>query len=382
MTEEKFNKAQPKMRGMTRAVALWSLGGLGALAVIYIGLWFFLSHQLYSSVQGWIEQQRKSGMQVRYTDSRRGGFPFAVTAIFDQPMIISDRQPVSFAWHGPQAAVSLKPWQPWHVHIALGGAQQIAITKQGKTVTWQGQAETLSADVRLGFSSRTHLTMNFAKIDMRTTTGGVKKSKALQQLQLEQGRIGINRFRQKNMTEKTPSLIVSADITGLHVPKSLPLILGHDFSKIALEAQVLGSLPRSLEACPLLAWRDAGGTIEIERAEIIHGPLNLKANGTVALDSNLQPVGAFSTQIQGFFDIITVLRDRGMIKPRVALTARFVLGALSKRPPEGGRPRLDVALSIQNQKVFVGPLAIMKLPSIRWETVLRKTAPKPSEGTP
>ncbi len=392
MTEQKFNEQQlneaqrgtapgtmqVKMPGRMR-VAGWLLASFGVFAVLYTGTWFFLSHQLNTGIEAWIEQQRKSGVRVRYADRQRSGFPWAVKLIFGQPAITSDRQPAPFAWQGQRAIVTLKPWQPWRVHVALGGPQQISVVERGqgknKTTTWQGHAQKLSADVYVGSSSHAQLKMRFRKIDMRTT--GLKTKSGAQRLQLERGNIGLNQYRKTNASEKTPSLIVSADITGLRVPKSLPLLLGHDFSKVAFEASVLGPMPKILKSRPLMAWRDAGGTVEIERAEVIHGPLNLKTSGTMALDGNLQLVGAFSAQIQGIFDVINVLRDRGAIKPKVALTARFVLGALSKRPSTGGRPRLDVALSIQNQKVYVGPLAIMKLPTIHWDGL-----PERPKGTP
>jgi hypothetical protein len=67
--------------------------------------------------------------------------------------------------------------------------------------------------------------------------------------------------------------------------------------------------------------------------------------------------------------VITALRERGLIEPNIATTAAIVLGALATRPTPGDRPRLDIALSVQNRKLYAGPVALVKLPFIRWETI-------------
>ena len=347
-----------------RRILVWSLGGAAAFAGLYAGGWYFLSTQLQSGIEGWIEQQKKAGVQIRYAGQQRSGFPFAVKMTFDQPVIASDQKSISFVWQGQQAIVTVKPWNIRDGHIDLSGPQKIGIVNGNKTATWRGHARVLSADINFKSSDQIKLAMNFKQIDMKAE--GTKKAESPQRVQLERGRVVVIQHRQAKSTQLTPSLSFAADLSELQIPKSLPMLLGHQFSKIAMKVDVLGPMPRTIQSRPLLTWRDAGGTIEVEHFEIDHGPLNLKTKGTMAVDENLQPVGAFSSQIYGFFDVISVLQKRKLIKSNIALTARLFLGVLAKRQGPGQRPRLDVALSVQNQKLFIGPLAIAKLPFIDW----------------
>ena len=57
-------------------------------------------------------------------------------------------------------------------------------------------------------------------------------------------------------------------------------------------------------------WRDAGGTVEVDRMTFAYGPLKLEANGTVALDTGLQPQAAFSIRAEGVFRAVEALKAR------------------------------------------------------------------------
>jgi hypothetical protein len=372
--ENSYAKSNPHLNprpNPRRRIFLWTLAGLTVVAGLYTGGWFFLSAELRGGIDSWIAQQKKSGLDIRYASHQRGGFPFAIKMIFDQPVIASDRKLTSFVWQGQQAIITVKPWNIRDGHIDLSGPQKIGIVRNGKTSTWQGHAGLFTADINFKSRTQIQLALNFGQVDMKSKDD--KAQSEPQRVQLHRGRIVVLQNSKNNTTEKTPSLVFAADLTQLHVPKSVPIILGHQFKKIAVKSSVFGSLPRTIHLLPLTAWRDAGGTIEIDHFEVDHGPLNLKTKGTVALDENMQPMGAFSSQIYGFSEVISVLQNRNLIKSNVALTAHLVLGVMATRQGADKRPRLDVALSVQNQKLFIGPLAITKLPPIKWDRQL--TAP-------
>ena len=49
----------------------------------------------------------------------------------------------------------------------------------------------------------------------------------------------------------------------------------------------------------LIQWRDKGGTVEVTRLNLDHGPLRLNGEGTFALDRDLQPVGTLTVRVEG-----------------------------------------------------------------------------------
>lgn len=348
-----------------RRIWLITIIGFAVLAGLYTGGWFYLGNQLQNSIDAWIEQQKHAGVQVRFKEQNRSGFPLQINLSFDQPVIISDKKPSGYVWQGQRAVVTMKLWQLRNIHMDLSGPQKIKIINNTNTMMWRGHAKILSAVIHLKSATQAAVTLNLEGIEMKTDA--TNKTKNALNMRLKRGSVYL--MQNKKPTEKSPSLSIAADIADLQMPKSLPMILSHNFSKLNFSASVLGVLPRKVNPRSLLAWRDAGGTVEIDRVELKHGPLELQADGTIALDQNLQPVGAFSAKIFGFFDVIKVLRDRNLIQSNIALTANLVLGVLSKRQGPENKPRLDVSVSIQDRKLYVGPLAIAKMPFIHWDQI-------------
>ena len=135
-----------------------------------------------------------------------------------------------------------------------------------------------------------------------------------------------------------------------------------------------GVPPRSLGAAAMAQWRDDGGTVEIRKLDIRHGVLQMDADGTIALDGNLQPEGAFSLKVLGFLEAVDGFEAAGMIRPRGAEVLKAVLSVLAsgkgkwageaEADPEG--KRIKVPLSIQNGIFYVGPLAMGRVPPLHW----------------
>ena len=127
-----------------------------------------------------------------------------------------------------------------------------------------------------------------------------------------------------------------------------------------------GPLVSSLED-----WRDGGGTIEIKQLDIGHGPLNIKTDGTIALDGTLQPIGALTARIQGFFEAVDALQKLGVVQPRDAITAKMVLGVLARKPQGGGRASLNLALTVQERRLYAGPVPLITIPRVIWREFAR-----------
>jgi len=130
---------------------------------------------------------------------------------------------------------------------------------------------------------------------------------------------------------------------------------------------VLGDVPKEPWPEAIQKWSDKGGTIEIEALKVAYGPLRLQADGTLALDGELQPIGAFSGRAEGFYETVDALRERGLVRGRDATAARFVLGALAKQPEWGGPAVLELSLSIQNRRLYTGPVPLLELGRLRWQ---------------
>ena len=74
-----------------------------------------------------------------------------------------------------------------------------------------------------------------------------------------------------------------------------------------------------------------------------------------------------TARITGFRETVDALVTAGRLRPRVAMTAKIVLGVLAKTPEDGGRPRITAPLSAQDGALYIGPVKLFDLPVIRWD---------------
>ena len=119
----------------------------------------------------------------------------------------------------------------------------------------------------------------------------------------------------------------------------------------------------------LKRWRDDGGIIEFESLSGRYGPLQFEANGTLALDENLQILAAVSSKIVGLVLAIERLKNSQVIQPFEAAMARMVLNSLGRPTPNNGSTKLNLPMNIQNGNLTLHHINLLKIPQIEWENL-------------
>jgi hypothetical protein len=332
---------------------------VAVIVILYVLIWFVMASQLRQGVEEWVEQRRADGQTVRYSRLEMGGFPFLLRAIVEGPAMGMENAAAPWAWEGSRAVVSMRPWNPWRVEVDLAGTHKVGL---GGGATYDGAAGELTVDLALGgdWPERIGLTVRalaFAR------SGGATALKI--------GRATVEARHHDFPDDEPPDhqtrvLEVSLKSQGLRVPSELGLPLGRNISALNLEAALLGATPPGTLLESLAKWRDGGGTVEVGHLSLDYGPLVLRGNGTLALDAAMQPIGSFTAKIQGFFETINVLRRKGLVRSRDAVTAKLVLGILAKKPPGGGPATFSLPLTLQNQTLYAGPVSIATVPPIEW----------------
>jgi hypothetical protein len=161
-----------------------------------------------------------------------------------------------------------------------------------------------------------------------------------------------------------PSFAVAADLHRVEVP-AVARALGDRIDEFAFGATVKGALPGGNLVEAIAAWRDAGGTVELDGLHLEWGGLGVAAAGTIALDRELQPIGAFSGAIEGYDRVLRALVETHRMRPDQAALAQLVLTALAKPGPDG-RPEIATSLTIENGQVFLGPARLGPAPRLAW----------------
>ena len=113
--------------------------------------------------------------------------------------------------------------------------------------------------------------------------------------------------------------------------------------------------------------RDAGGKLEVGRLALSWAALGLSAGATMALDEQMQPMGAATARVVGYDATLHALAASGVLGPRVAQAIGGVLGLLARPAQEGGAPQVEVPVTLENRTLSLGPFPLVRLREWVWQ---------------
>jgi hypothetical protein len=339
--------------------------GAALIGVAYTAYWFLVASNLKDGIGAWVQARAGTGVQVSQSRIEISGFPLQIRVIITGPRVAfsgfsetggGDR----WEWRGEHLIARMAPWNLGRISVDLAGAHAVDIATGRRRQSLRGQAGTLLlvADLH-GDGLPASARLSAAGLSVKTGGGARLVSVAGAEIFAE-------RLFPDQVTNKTPTFDLDLRLRGLQLPAALSLPLGEDVAQLTIEAKLLGALefPATVEA--LGHWRDDGGIVDIARIETQYGPLYVRANGTIALDQAMQPMAAMTAKARGFFQAIKALRKAGHIRSRDSAMARVVLGILARKPKGGGPASISLPLSIQNRKLYAGPVRLMDVPAITW----------------
>lgn len=347
--EEKPLQANPPRK--TRVWMLFGLAAVTLLAMAYGGWWYVISRQVELAMDHWIAGQKRQGTDIQIDRRDISGFPAQVRINLVNPSARHEGA-ISWAWKTNDLTLSIKPWSVNRVGFELGQMHDVTYrTRTENTVVHIQVSEATGA-----FSLKSG---RFHSIDVR----------------LRDMKAGSSRL-------KTPTEISDADITleapagappefylrlrGLQIPSELNAPLGDRVDYLDVRGNVTGDVLSGPLPDVLAYWRQSGGTIDISRLDMSYLPLRVRGNGTVALDEYMQPVAAFSVQANGFFETVDALHAKGLIPLATTFATKVALGVLSKTPADGGEAYLEIPITVQDQVVYAGTIALFKLRPVSW----------------
>ncbi|NQU60250.1 MAG: DUF2125 domain-containing protein [Rhodospirillales bacterium] len=334
---------------------LATAAGIIALSVLYGFYWNYLSGQIRTGVEQWAAERQADGYTVAYTGLRIGGFPFRLDAVMTDPEMSALGKDGSWSWRGPALLMRVRPWRPSKVKVLAAGLHMVRAEKGARSVELFIDARDLWMTLR--FKDRAMLSVRDLLVKDGTDRDVIKIAAA---------DVVVKR------PDKADSVFdVVANVLGVTYGVEPVRGLGLNSKQLGLHALVMGTFPdvparQSLNAETMVQWRDSGGAVEFSRLDIRHGPLALSGDGTMALDEGLQPIGSFAIRVGGYDDVLDSLAAAGVIKARPAAMVKAALSVLARTQTSDGGPEIKVPLSLQDRRVYVGPLAVGKVPNLRW----------------
>jgi hypothetical protein len=330
---------------------------LGILVVLvlliggYCGYWFIAAARIEEGIGAWAESLRRDNAELTWRTIRVGGFPFAFDVRLVDARLRSTKTPGG-ELNAPVFSGSARPWnfQDWRLAapqglngaVGNGGEAQVKIAAQNAT----GAVAATGNDFTVWFT----LDQPAADLPEHVTSEKADFWVVLP-----------GRAPQEH-TER--ALGLAADLHTLNVSFA-PAPFKGAIDELAFGTTVLGPIPSAPPRQAAAAWRDEGGTVELDRFALRWRSVVMHGSGTLALGPDLQPIGAISGGVSGLDQLIDGLAQAGQLRMGDMTIARLGLAALAKPGPDG-KPEVSTSFTIQNGQMYLGPLKLGPVPRINW----------------
>ncbi len=342
------------MRRRPFLIAVFAIAlSVGAALSAY---WFWAADQVSAAIAQWTEEQRARGYDVAYTGPEIRGFPVRLAVRFTAPSVSA---PQGWRWSGGAIAGEAVFWRPNILRFDLPLRQRLDANWRGLRRTFLLQAEAARGLIHLAPTGR----LNAATVELEQVTLTARGDGTQQEptLRADALRYELTRIAPTSEGADDWTLLLSGETRGIVLPDGTPSLFGEKVERIAFEAALIGVVPQGAPAEALGRWRDSGGLLEVQEARLTWGPLDLRAEGTAALDEQLRPQGTFATRIRGLPEVLDVLTARGLIDSGVALTLKFAALALAKQPDETGAAAVELPVTLRDGLFYLGPVALFRL---------------------
>jgi len=336
----------------------WLIGGIilcVALGAAYTGYWFWLARTFEQQLALWIEQQRASGYTVVYSEPQISGFPFRMQVRVLSPEIGSLSQRTAWRWLGANTEIFVAPWQPLNLTVNADGKHELVLLSAGAHRRFDVILPNATAEIDLspsGQPKRVEVNIPWAIVVDETA-------------EYEVGHIN---WRHETVESRTSSL--GTAIVFRLIADSIPIadtqsVLGSVVRHAELEGRIQELVPANTLRATIEGWREIGGTVEVTRFAAGWGPLALTADGTLALDQSLQPIGAFTATVRGYNETVDAAVAAGYMTTAQGAAAKVWLN--SKAETDDGGSKVKLPITIQDGFVSMGPVKLAQLRPIEWQ---------------
>lgn len=323
--------------------------------------WFIVSSRLEAGFKAWVAERRAQGWSVRVGSVGRGAWSSAASLVVHDFEISGGEPsiPGGIGWYAPRLVLRVDLLDPWRLTIAPEGLQLLRLP-DGTQVSLV--AESLDIGMAAGTGpDRLMLDMNAGGIraEVPNANGG-NDTLAIEDLD---GRLEVT--PSAGAGDKAVAFWING--TGIKLPDGIRWPLGRLVNVISAEGTVAGPLPQA--AAPALAaasWRDAGGSAEVLLQSLVWGPLTATGSATLALDDQLQPMGAGTGHIVGYQGTFDALGSNGVLTHSAVKAAKALLSLMAGVPSGREQQSVDVPLTLQFRTLSMRQIPLLLLPEVEW----------------
>lgn len=330
---------------------------MGALCAGYAFYWQHAAGLLQDGIAAWSESERAAGGDVSFSTGEITGFPFAFRRDFQDVILVRPAADGVLMLKAGRVTATMRPWNLQMIAFDATAPIEISLSPPLQDAVTIG-ASALIGDIRLMADGRLEQIALKAR-DVTATDNDQAYAAATVDLTLDLPPLTPRDHREK---------LLGFDLAlgDLQIPGGQRAVTAEPVAKVALVGTIMG--PMAMDAPPraaLARWALDGGTVELSHFAFAQTPLDVEGDGTLALDRNQQLLGALTIRAQGLTETIDLLAADGMLEPGAAKTGRMMAEGMAKLDDKG-RKVVNVALSLQQGFIWLGPIKLAPLPVLTW----------------
>lgn len=335
---------------MQRVVG-WVGGIVLAVVIAWGGLWF-LTWRLARDQLAAFVAHTQGDFRYQLREPQSGSLTTVQLTLSDVAWLM----PSGLKLTAPSLTLALTPgrWRHYALHSTV--PVQLSLARPGRE-TWQLTTQSLTAGLDLHDTRRWaqfDATLSDAKLT-RQPAGSLVPDTLLQTAQLA---LHLEQPPATPTTHTTTGLALALAAQEATLPPGLLRALPQTVTAVTFNARLLGNPPDWRRRAPVTAWRDSGGTVELDSADFSWGRLSGKLQGTLALDKQLQPEGAGTAQL--------FLRPPAPADAAVADNLISSLFGLFAKTDAAGTRSVTLPLALQERQLALGIFPLAKMPELIW----------------
>jgi hypothetical protein len=323
--------------------------------------WQMAERNLEDGFAAWIAGRRLAGWTATIRQPMRGGWPLAATLTVPEVSFKGGDPdiPGGLAWSADRLTLRIALLRPGVLEVAADGAQRFRFADSPEIPY---TADRLHVTLPLP-SSAPPRSVDLAAVNLR---GGMPMG-SVATAGTTIGLVHLHVDYRQAQQSGEPALGFSLHAEAISPPPGIARTLGSHIADLTLNGVLDGPMPRARRlADRASAWRDGGGALEIQHLAVNWGPLDLTASATLALDEQLQPMGAGSARIVGYAETLDALAAHNVVSKSAATAAKAVLSLLAHNPDDGSPPDVEVPLTLQYRTLSMRQVPLVRLPELDW----------------
>ena len=325
--------------------------------------WLIASQWIKSEVETFLTDTlvKNGKIEIHYEALERGGFPFSLAWHLINPKVEVDFLSHTVGFNTNKTTLSIHPFFKKSVIVQNQKTEWQLLNNRD-----QQKFKNISDNSRLSVSKNYDGTIT---VKYSANNSGIHQfvstNKRQQWDKFALGKHFSALIRLPNgekRTEKTSHYSMSFKINDILIinesviwPKTLDGITG----SIGLRGD-----PGTFALEDLIAWRDNGGTIDIERIQFERAPNKLIIKGTLALDAELKPIGAGTIDLAGLAPFLDEQQKAGRITKSEASFLHLAILVLSQTTNQQEKSMIRIPITAQNGKLKIGSFSLFDLPGL------------------